>query len=103
MLEKLAQRGGGIRQDAMESVLRQEYFNEHQLVGIRLTEQLNSGTIRIENGCVQLTPRGATIAHFTRLYRQALLPKRREILGRFTDDLTDPFRGSSLLVSYTCD
>lgn len=103
ILEKLAQRGGGIRQDAMPDVLKNEYFPEHQLVNIRLTEQLNSGTIRIENGCVRLTNRGRLIASLTRAYRTTLLPKRREILGRMTDDLTDPFRNSIAQVTYTCE
>ena len=48
ILEKLDQRGGGIKQDALESVLKQEYFVEQRLVDVRLTEQLNSGTITIE-------------------------------------------------------
>jgi len=102
ILEKLAQRGGGIRQDAMPDVFKDEYLPEHQLVSIRLTEQLNSGTVRIENGCVLLTDRGRLIASLARLYRSNLLPRHREIMGRMTDELTDPFRNSVPHVSYTC-
>src|SRR5690606_25906613 len=58
LLEKLQQRGGGIRQSAFEDVFTQEYMVEHRLVDVRLTEQLESGTIVIENGCVKLTPQG---------------------------------------------
>lgn len=103
ILEKLDQRGGGIKQDAIENVLKQEYFIEHRLVDIRLTEQLNSGTITIENACIRLTPRGKAIARFTQFYRKTLLPKKRDIMGTFTDDLTDPFRHSSPVASYICD
>ncbi len=58
ILEKLQQRGGGIREDAFRQVFTEEYVREHHLVEVRLTEQLRSGTIDIEHGCVKLTPRG---------------------------------------------
>lgn len=103
ILEKLQQRGGAIRESAFEQVLMREYFPEHRLVDIRLTEQLNSGTITIENGCVRLTPRGERVAHWSRLYRQTMLPRHREIMGRFSDDLTDPFRRSAPPPDYRCD
>mgnify|MGYP000122515582 CR=1 FL=1 len=54
ILEKIQQRGGGIRQDAFEQVFTQEYVREHRLVDVRITEQLESGTIEIKNG--SLTP-----------------------------------------------
>lgn len=103
ILEKLQQRGGGIREDAFDRVFTQEYMKEHRLVDIRLTEQLQSGTIVIENGCVKLTPKGATLADFSRFYRRNLLPKKRLILDGYTDDLTDPFRHSDDRVDYTCE
>lgn len=102
ILEKLAQRGGAIRQDAFEGIFVNEYMKEHRLVDIRLTEQLESGTIMIRNGCVSLTDRGQRIAEITRLYRTTFLPKRRKIMGVYTDDLTDPFR-NSIAASYACD
>jgi hypothetical protein len=103
ILEKLAQRGGSIRKAAFEEILKKEFFAEYQLVDIRLTEQLNSGTVTIENGCVRLTSWGAEVAAFTRFYRETLLPKNREIMGRFSDDLTHPFRNSTAIVPYRCD
>lgn len=102
ILEKLDQRGGGIRESAFEEILVREFFPEHQLVAIRLTEQLNSGTITIRDGCVRLTPRGERVARWTRFYRTTLLPRRREIMGRFSDDLTDPFRNSVQEAGYAC-
>ena len=95
ILEKLEQRGGGIRQDAFEEVFTQEYVKEHRLVDVRLTEQLESGTIKIENGCVLLTEKGEQISTASRYFRQHWLPKKRLLLGEYTDDLTDPFRQSS--------
>lgn len=102
ILEKIDQRGGGIRRDAFEQVFKDEYVPEHRLVDIRLTEQINSGTIAIRNGCVVLTGRGRAVVAFTRFYRMTMLPKRREIMGEFTDALTDPFRNSVATASYKC-
>lgn len=92
ILEKLQQRGGAIRQDAFEQVFTQEYVKEHRLVDVRLTEQMASGTITIDQGCVRLTERGEQIARATRFYRQHLLPRHRLLMGQYSDDLTDPFR-----------
>ena len=102
ILEKLAQQGGSIRVDAFEDILGKEYMSEHRVVDIRLTEQVNSGTITIVNGCVRLTPRGERIARFTRFFRTTVLPKRREIMGSYSDALTDPFRDSKQLVQSKC-
>lgn len=102
ILEKLQQRGGGIRQDAMADVFIHEYLPEHRLVDVRLTEQLESGTIVIENGCVKLTPKGELIASFGRYFRMNWLPKKRLLLGEYSDDLVDPFRHSKMQVDYLC-
>lgn len=58
ILEKLDQRGGGILADRFGEVFTDEYMHEFRLVDVRLTEQDESGTIKIENGCVMLTDRG---------------------------------------------
>lgn len=102
MLEKLQQRGGSIQQSRFADVFINEYLPEHRLVDVRLTEQLKSKTIRIEQGCVTLTPRGETLASFSRYYRQHFLPKQRLLMGQYSDDLTDPFRNSSKAPNYTC-
>ncbi len=102
ILEKIDQRGGGIREDAMEQVFVEEYMKEHQLVAIRLTEQLESGTIKIENGCVILTPQGERIVKISKWFRANLLPKQRLLLGVYSDALTDPFRDSVISVTYIC-
>jgi hypothetical protein len=103
ILEKLEQRGGGIRKDAFDRVFTDEYMKEHHLVDIRLTEQEQSGTLVIRDGCVKLTPKGAALAGFSRFYRTNLLPKKRLILDSYTDALTDPFRNSDAQADYTCE
>ena len=60
ILEKIQQRGGGIKSDSFEHVFTQEYIKEYRLVDVRLTEQIESGTIIIENNCVKLTNKGET-------------------------------------------
>lgn len=102
ILEKLDQRGGGIQEDRMGDVFTKEYMVEHHLVDIRLTEQMQSGTIRIKHGCVELTEKGRRIAELSRFYRTHFLPKHRLIMGSYTDALTDPFRNSQDEVDYKC-
>jgi hypothetical protein len=102
ILEKIHQRGGGIRQDAFEKVFTREYVIEHRLVDVRLTEQVKSGTVEIKNGCVQLTSKGEMISGFSRNFRQNWLPKQRLLLDEYTDALTDPFRSSVEAVDYKC-
>jgi hypothetical protein len=103
ILEKLQQRGGGIRLDRFEEVFTEEYVHEHRLVDVRLTEQIASGTIRLEGDCVRLTVRGARLASFSRWFRQNLLPANRLLMGEYSDDLIDPFRGTpSAAPDYAC-
>lgn len=103
ILEKLQQRGGGIKLDRFEEVFTEEYMREYRLVDVRLTEQKESGTIVIEDGCVKLTDRGDSIATMSRRFRQKLLPKERLLMGEYSDTLTDPFRNSVLTPSYLCN
>lgn len=102
ILEKIQQRGGGIKLANFEDVFTKEYVKEHRLVDIRLTEQQKSGTIVIENGCVKLTKRGNEIAEFSRYFRKHFLPKQRLLNGEYSDALVDPFLSSVNTVDYTC-
>jgi hypothetical protein len=102
LLEKIQQRGGGIQQSRFADVFTQEYLKEHRLVDVRLTEQLESGTIQIVNGCVKLTEKGQKLAATSRYFRQHFLPKQRLLMGQYSSDLTDPFRQSSPNVDYQC-
>jgi hypothetical protein len=102
ILEKLQQRGGAIKQSSFEEVFTKEYVKEHRLVDVRLTEQLESGTIEITNGCVRLTARGERLARLSRFYRQNLLPKQRLLMGKYSSALIDPFAQSGPAPDYTC-
>lgn len=103
-LEKIQQRGGGIQLAAFERVYVQEYMKEHRLVDVRLTEQEESGTVQIKDGCVTLTPWGDKIATFSKYFRKHFLPKQRLLMGEYSSDLTNPFRNESESpkVDYLC-
>lgn len=102
ILEKIQQRGGGIKLASFEEVFTKEYVKEHRLVDVRLTEQQQSGTIAITDGCVKLTEHGLQLASFSRFFRKNLLPKQRLLMGKYTDELTDPFRHSQKDLNYEC-
>ena len=102
ILEKLQQRGGGIKLSAFDDVFTKEYVKEHRLVDVRLTEQQQSGTVEIKDGCVKLTEWGQTIATSSRYFRAHFLPKQRFLMGQYSDDLTDPFRNSVERLDYRC-
>jgi hypothetical protein len=102
ILEKLQQRGGGIKLEAFDDVFTKEYVKEHRLVDVRLTEQQQSGTVEIKDGCVKLTAWGQTIANSSRYFRAHFLPKQRLLMGQYSDDLTDPFRNSVERTDYRC-
>jgi hypothetical protein len=102
ILEKLQQRGGGIKLEAFDQVFTQEYVKEHRLLDVRLTEQQQSGTVEINGGCVKLTAWGQALATGGRYFRAHFLPKQRLLMGHYADDLTDPFRNSAARVDYQC-
>jgi hypothetical protein len=102
ILEKIEQRGGGIRKDAFEQVFITEYMTEHHLVDIRLTEQLESGTIDVKNECVLITDKGRAITKFSRYFRENWLPQKRLLLNEYTNELTTPFKNSIQRVDYQC-
>lgn len=102
ILEKLNQRGGGILENKMEDVFVKEYMKEYRLVDVRMTEQLESGTIEIIDGCVRLTEKGKKISEISSFFRQNFLAKHRLLMGSYTDDLLNPFENSIPTPNYIC-
>lgn len=102
IVEKIVQRGGGIQLERIEDVFTKEYLVEHRLLDVRLTEQAESGTIQIVDGCVIVTDRGRRIARISRYLRTNFLAKKRLLMGEYSDDLTDPFRNSVPTPDYVC-
>lgn len=102
ILEKFVQREGRIKEDALYDIFIDEFIPESQLMDIRLQEAISSGTLVVEDNCIQITKKGRRVANFTKFYRQNLLPKKRLLLDRVTDDLTNPFKSSPRVVDYLC-
>ena len=102
ILEKIEQRGGGIKEDMIGWVFVNEYLPEDRLVDVRLTEATQSGTVVIKNGCVMITDKGRALANFSTWFHQNLLPKERLLMGQYTDDLTNTFRDSVPSPGYEC-
>ena len=103
ILEKLQQRGGGILLSRMPEVFTQEYMKEHHLVDIRITEQMEAGTVVVRDGCVRLTSWGNSMATASRFYRLHFLPTRRLLMGAYSAALVDPFQGDQGGKDYTCN
>jgi len=103
IVEKLDQRGGQISEEAMADIFVREYLPEFRLVDVRLTEQVASGTAKIENGCVILTEKGRQLSAFVSFYRRVFLPKKRYLRGEVTDQLTKPFDNSESIVDARCN
>ena len=102
IVEKIDQRGGRVAETAMPDIFIREYMPEFRLVDVRMTEQITSGTVRIDKGCVILTPKGRRLSGFARFYRKTFLPRKRVLMGEVTDQLTDPFAGAKQIVDTTC-
>lgn len=102
ILEKIRQRGGGVEYKYISDIFVNEYLPEHQLDKVRITEQIESGTIKLKNGCIILTDKGKLITDVSMFYRKFFLPKHRLLMGHYSDDLTDPFRNSPQVDYYKC-
>ncbi|KCZ85729.1 hypothetical protein HAD_08590 [Hyphomonas adhaerens MHS-3] len=102
IVQKIDQRGGRVAEAKMPEIFVKEYMPEFRLVDVRMTEQVTSGTVNIENGCVILTPKGKRLSRFANWYRKTLLPRKRVLMGEVSDQLTDPFAGKAAVVDTTC-
>ena len=102
ILEKLDQRGGGIKVDKMDIVFTKEYLKEHRLIDIRLTEQLKTKTVIIDKNCLRLTSKGKKVVLFSTIFRQYFLPKQRLIRDKYTDELISPLDNETDIPDYLC-
>ena len=102
ILEKLDQRGGGIKVDKMDIVFTKEYLKEHRLIDIRLTEQLKTKTVIIDKNCLRLTSKGKKVVLFSTIFRQYFLPKQRLIRDKYTDELISPLDNEVDIPDYLC-
>ena len=101
LLEK-THRMGGIKREALEEMVSKEYLKEFNVVDLRLTEQLHSGTIRIENQCIFLTPKGEVLSSISGFIRKNLLPRKRLIGDGYSDKLLSPYSLDEGSLRYQC-
>jgi len=102
ILEKISAHNGSIKSSAMRDIFINDYIKEYKLVEVRITEQVESGTIEVQEGCVNLTSKGKLIASFSSYFRKNFLAKKRLLLDEYTDVLTDPLKSSTLNSEYLC-
>ncbi|MFN3609360.1 MAG: hypothetical protein ACK4Y9_09880 [Hyphomonas sp.] len=103
IVQKIDQRGGEVQESAMGDIFIEEYMPEMRLIDVRLTEQVTSGTVIAEEGCLILTPKGKALSTFAEFYRATFLPQKRILMDEQTDSLTDPFRNSVQQVDTACN
>ncbi|MEP1832632.1 MAG: hypothetical protein ABJL57_03045 [Hyphomonas sp.] len=102
IVEKIDHRGGAVAEAAMPKIILTEFMQEYRVADVRMTEQVTSGTVKIEDGCIRMTPRGRTLAQFTRFFRRNFLPQHRRIADEITDELTHPYKDTPVLVPFKC-
>ena len=76
----------------MRDIFIDDYIDEYKLIEIRITEQLESGTIKVVDSCIYLTQRGHMVAKFSNFFRKNFLAKNRLILEEYSNQLTDPLK-----------
>ena len=67
-----------------------------------MTEQTESGTLVIRDGCLHLTNLGYIMTSASMFIRKNLLAKNRLLGEEYTDKLTDPLKDSIIKEEYKC-
>ena len=101
-LEKIEQHNGSIKKASMRDIFINDYIDEYKLIEIRITEQLESGTIQLDGTCISLTKRGYLVAKFSNFFRKNLLANNRLILDEYSNHLTNPLGNSPVNKEYLC-
>ena len=101
-LEKIKLHNGSIQKEAMRDIFINDYIDEYKLIEVRITEQLRSGTVRLDEDCIYLTRKGYFVARFSDFFRKNLLANNRLLLQEYSDHLTDPLKKSYLKKEYLC-
>lgn len=102
LLEKINQQGGSINAKSIPSLISEDYVSEHRLADVRITEQIESGTIRLENGCLYLTDKGRLMIDISGFVRRNILPSKRLLMNDYSSDLIDPLKGGEAKLERSC-
>lgn len=57
----------------LHEIVKKDYFIEMQVIEQRINEQIKTGTISVESGCINLTTKGKIISKFSRFYKNHFL------------------------------
>ncbi len=94
LLEKI-NKINGINKNDVEGLIRNEYLKEMRVAEMRITEQINSGTLELKNNCIKLTKTGKNVTDISSFIRKNFLPKKRLIGSEYSENLPKDFTGSS--------
>lgn len=86
LLEKIYQSGQGISINKIDDLFIKDFVVKYDMINVRLTEQNESGTISINDGCAVITEKGKLLANFSKFFRSNLLPKYRGSVHQFNDN-----------------
>jgi hypothetical protein len=102
MLEKIQQSHVGINRKKFDDLFIKDFVKKYNMIDVRLTEQLTSGTIFIENDCVKLTIKGQMIADFSNNFRRHWLPAERLIINNYVKGRRE-LSNEELINRYKCE
>jgi len=102
ILEKLDETPLGIKYDRFDDLFIRDFSRKYHMIDVRLTEQLNSGTISIKDDCVSLTDKGKIVAGFSRFFRKYLLPQDHRYLFNGMYENVEGVNNEMLIKKYGC-
>lgn len=102
MLEKIQLSRVGINRNKFDDLFIKDFVKQYNMIDVRLTEQLTSGTIFIENDCVRLTTKGQMIAEFSNKFRRHWLPAERLIINNYVKGRRE-LNNEELISRYKCE
>jgi len=102
MLEKVQQSHSGIDRKKFDELFIKDFVQQYNMIDVRLTEQLISGTIFIENDCVKLTKKGQIIAEFSSNFRRHWLQAKRPINNNYIQGRRE-LNNEEQISRYKCD
>jgi hypothetical protein len=89
ILEEFDKTSSAFSQNEINNLIVNKYMYDYRVTEMRITEQINSGTIYEDNGKYYLTNKGHFIATFTRFFRLHFLPKKRLIMNTYSNELVN--------------
>jgi hypothetical protein len=102
ILERLDESSLGIKYDRFDDLFIKDFSKKYHMIDVRLTEQLNSGTIYINENCVLLTDKGKIIASFSKAFRKYLLPQKNRSLFNGKYENIEMVNSDVLIKKYGC-